>query len=41
MRLIAGDDWAEAVKVVARTRKTLIWERTRYAICLRRSGLLC
>lgn len=36
LRQIAGDsDQAEAVKVVARAHKTLIWERTRHAHRLR------
>lgn len=36
LRPVAGDsDRAEAVKVVARTHKTLIWERTRHAQRLR------
>lgn len=47
MRLSVGDDWAEdhhdiellaqaeAIKVVARTHKTLIWERTRHIQRLR------
>jgi transposase len=36
LRPVAGDsDRAEAIKVVARTHKTLIWERTRHAQRLR------
>jgi transposase len=36
LRPIAGDsDLAEAIKVVARAHKTLIWERTRHTLRLR------
>ena len=36
LRPVAGDSaWVEAVKVVARTHKTLIWERTRHTQRLR------
>ena len=36
LRTIAGDsDQAEAIKVVARAHKTLIWERTRHTLRLR------
>ena len=36
LRPVAGDsDLAEAVKVVARAHKTLIWERTRHVLRLR------
>ncbi len=39
-RPIAGDsDLAEAVKVVTRAHKTLIWERTRHTLRLRRALL--
>ena len=36
LRVVAGDsDLAEAVKVVTRAHKTLIWERTRHTLRLR------
>jgi transposase len=36
LRMIAGDsDQAEAIKVVARAHKTLVWERTRHTLRLR------
>jgi transposase len=36
LRTVAGDsDQAEAIKVVARAHKTLIWERTRHTLRLR------
>jgi transposase len=36
LRVVAGDsDLAEAVKVVARAHKTLIWERTRHTLRMR------
>ena len=36
LRLVAGDsELAEAIKVVARAHKTLIWERTRHIQRLR------
>lgn len=36
LRVVAGDsDLAEAVKVVTRTHKTLIWERTRHTLRMR------
>jgi transposase len=36
LRVVAGDtDLAEAVKVVTRAHKTLIWERTRHSLRLR------
>jgi transposase len=40
LRPIAGDsDLAEAIKVIARAHKTLIWERTRHLLRLRRALL--
>jgi transposase len=40
LRPIAGDsDLAEAVKVITRAHKTLIWERTRHTLRLRRALL--
>ena len=40
LRPIAGDsDLAEAIKVVTRAHKTLIWERTRHTLRLRRALL--
>ena len=40
LRLIAGDSaLAEAVKVVTRAHKTLVWERTRHTLRLRRALL--
>ena len=40
LRSIAGDsDQAEAIKVVARAHKTLIWERTRHSLRLRHALL--
>jgi hypothetical protein len=38
LRPIAGDSpTAQAVKVITRTHKTLIWERTRHTLRLRRA----
>jgi len=38
LRAVAGDsDLADAIKVVARTHKTLIWERTRHVLRLRQA----
>ena len=38
LRPVAGDsDQAEAIKVVARAHKTLIWERTRHLLRLRQA----
>lgn len=40
LRPIAGDsDLAEAIKVISRAHKTLIWERTRHTLRLRRALL--
>jgi transposase len=40
LRPVAGDsDLAEAIKVVTRAHKTLIWERTRHTLRLRRALL--
>jgi transposase len=40
LRPVAGDsDLAEAIKVIARAHKTLIWEKTRHTLRLRRALL--